>query len=63
MGLEIGERVDRHRGRWDLSEHSEPSREKNQLPGLHPNGGEMACLGSVSLGSPALSIYFMCLGI
>lgn len=28
MGLEIGERVDRHRGRWDLSEHSEPSRRK-----------------------------------
>ena len=39
--------------------YSETNREKNQLPGPHPNGGEMSCLGSFPLGSPTLCLMLL----
>lgn len=60
-GLESVKRLGR--GDGTCQECSEPSREKNQHPGLHPNGGEVACSRSFSLGSPALSTCLVLLGI
>ena len=61
MGLEIGEGgAQRQVG---PVRYTQRQTEKNQLPEPHPNGGEMACLGSFSLGSPALSTCLMLLGI
>ena len=58
MGLEIGEGGGVHRGGWDLSGVLR-DKQKNQLSGPHPNGGEMACLGSFSLGSPTLCLMLL----
>ena len=55
MGLEIGEGGGVHRGGWDLSGVLR-DKQKNQLSGPHPNGGEMSCLGSFPLGSDRKSV-------
>lgn len=47
-----------HRGRWDLSGILR-DKQKNQLSGPHPNGGEMSCLGSFPLGSPTLCLMLL----
>ena len=50
MGIGVGEGEGLDRVQWDLSGILRAKQGENQLPGLHPNGGEMACLGSFSLG-------------
>lgn len=58
MGLEIGEGGGVHRGGWDLSGVLR-DKQKNQLSGPHTSKGEMSCLGSFLLGSPALCLMLL----
>ena len=63
MGIGVGEGEGLDRVQWDLSGILRAKQGENQLPGLHPNGGEMACLEVHFLWVSALSPCLVLLGI